>query len=227
MLVYSGSVAAQEVGELVAEQGNRKRRRGKLKKIIVIMILASCSVSWVAADTITSLVGDKDGFGIDGMAPVPANGTVIFGQSLVQEVEDPAFMDMWGFEQIGGAFGSPITYLHEFASLPGPVISAYLIVQHAGMGDQRGPWDVAVNGTSVGQIGPVNDGTSSKVELFFSPTMIGLSNEITLTYLDALDEGFAINYSELVVEAIPEPASAAMIALMAGCGAFIRRQFIR
>lgn len=183
----------------------------------------------VSADVLlSSLYGDKDGFGIAGMDDVPSNGTVIFGQGLVQEVTDPAFMDTWGFEQNGGAFGSPITYTHDFGSLPGTVQSAYLIIQHAGMGDERGPWDVAVNGVFVGQIGTLNDETSSKVELFIPnpASMIGVLNEITLTYQDTQDEGFAINYSELIVSAIPEPAAAAMVGLVAGCGVFIRRRFI-
>jgi hypothetical protein len=198
-----------------------------MKRIMAIIVVASFAASMAGADVVlSSLVGDKDGFGIEGMDPVPANGTEIFGQVLVQEAEDPAFMDMWGYEQVGGAFASPITYSHDFASLPGPVISAYLVIQHAGMGDDRGPWEVSVNGTVIGEIGPTNDDTASKVELFFSPTVIGLSNEVILNYVDTLDEGFAINYSELVVQAIPEPSSIAMIGLVSGGTLFIRKRFM-
>ena len=183
-------------------------------KIICLTGLLACSVA-SGSISVSSLVGDKDGFGIAGMDPVPADGTEIYGMGLTQDPGDPPFMDIWGLEQGGGAFGSPIVYSHDFAALPDTVLSASLVIQHAGMGDSRGPWDVAINGVSIGQIGPDNADSTSIIETFVVPmaaTTIGLTNIVTLTYLDSVGEGFAINFSELTA-VVPEPMTVSLLGL--------------
>ena len=191
-----------------------------LRMFIVSSIMAVIFCSAVTAGvSVSSLVGDKDGFGIPGMDPVPADGTSMSTSGPRRDVGDPVFMDDWGFEQQGGAFGSPIVYSHDFVSLPESFASASLTIQHAGMGDERGPWDVAVNGVSVGKIGVDNGGLTTVLEVFdipLSAVTIGKANTVTLTYEDTQNEGYAINFSELTV-VVPEPLTGGMLVVGGLC----------
>jgi hypothetical protein len=175
------------------------------------------------AITITSLVGDKDGFGLAGAPAVPVTGAWtdfgLIGQDN-RTLSDPLFTDLWGFQQSPGSpVASPISWTHSYA-FSGSASSASLTINEAGMSDARGPWDVLFNGTSLGPIGvfPASDATTFKLLSFSVP--VGLltgSDTVTLVYDSGLSpsEGFAINFVELEVEAeaVPEPATITLFGL--------------
>jgi len=189
--------------------------------LFFISAIAPASVDHV------DVVGDKDGFGVISIVDVPLDGTdmwALAGQ-MQQEPGDPGFTDRWMNVQECEGPESSIVYTHNFDPFNDPVISASLVIQHAGMANGPGTyWNVKVNGVLVGTIGPDNPYNASKIEEFEIPVeLIGTVNEITLTYSvsDSSDEIFAINFSELTV-VTPEPASIALLAM--GSLALLRKK---
>ncbi len=204
-----------------------------MKKLIATIILVFVAAGPAfAAITVVDLVGDKDGFGLPGGAPpVPVSGTWTgYGGSFggdYRGVGDPLFTDIWEFEQTpGGPLSSPIVYTHSY-SLPATPSSATLWINESGMSDNRGPWDVSFNGTSVGQIGvyPSADSQTFKLLSFAIPTgLLTGSDTVTLTYLDTVGEGFAINYSELSVDVIPAPGAVILGSIGVSLVSWLRRR---
>jgi hypothetical protein len=197
--------------------------------MVVVCVAAGPAL---AAPTVVDLVGDKDGFGLPGGAPpVPVSGTWrgyggAFGGDY-RGAGDPPFTDIWEFQQTpGGPLSSPIVYTHSY-SLPAAVVSATLWINEAGMSDARGPWDVSYNGSSVGQIGvyPAADFESFKLLSFAIPTgLLTGSDTVTLTYLDTVGEGFAINFSELSMNVIPAPGAIILGGIGASLVGWLRRR---
>ena len=196
-----------------------KFRRIAILAAVVALVLAGTA----QAALITSLVGDKDGFGLGGgvpSVPGPADGTwSSWGGGFPDDNRgggDPAFTDIWEFEQnAGGPLSSPVSWTHSYG-LVGTPISATLTINEAGMSDARGPWDISVNSTSIGQIGvfPGADSQTFKILNFAVPTaLLTGTDTVTLTYMDTVGEGFAINFAELNVETVPEPATVTLFAL--------------
>ena len=200
-----------------------------MKKYLLFLLVCSLGVPLGSANAgTTSLVGDKDGFGLAGAPPVPISGTWTgFGGGFPQDNRtpgDPLFTDIWEFQQTpGGPLSSPISWVHAY-SLDGVPVGANLSINEAGMSDDRGPWDVAFNGTSLGQIGvfPGSDGETFKLLSFAVPTgLLAGSDTVMLTYLDPQlqGEGFAINFSELVIDTVPPiPAPGALLRCAHGAG---------
>ena len=189
--------------------------------LAVAVVLAAASSAH--AVTITSLVGDKDGFGLGGLAPaVPTSGDWSdYGGTFPDDnrtVGDPLFTDIWQFQQTeGGPLASPISWVHAY-SLVGTALSATLSINEAGMSDARGPWDVVFNGTLIGTVGLFSaaDGEAFRLLTFSVP--VGLltgSDTIQLVYqTPTIGEGFAISFTELSVEAtdpVPEPATLSLL----------------
>jgi hypothetical protein len=172
------------------------------------------------AATVTSLVGDKDGFGLPGASAVQLTGTWAgFGGTYPDDnrgAGDPAFTDIWEFEQTsGGPLSSPIVYNHSYSLGGLDPVTATLWINESGMSDGRGPWEVLFNGTSVGSIGvypyPADDDTFKLLSFGIDTSLLTGNDTIMLSYLDYQGEGFAINFSELVIEgnptAVPEPST--------------------
>jgi len=208
-----------------------------MKKLIVAMVLAFVMAgSAFAGPSVVDLVGDKDGFGLPGAPSVPVSGTWTgYGGAYggdYRGVGDPLFTDIWEYQQTsGGPLSSPITYTHTY-SLPAGAVSATLSINESGMSDDRGPWDVSFNGTSLGQIGvyPAADNDTFKLLSFAVPTgLLTGSDTVTLNYLDTASEGFAINFSELSIDASVVPVPGAIILGSVGvsiAGWFRRRRIL-
>lgn len=182
------------------------------------------------ASMITDLVGDKDGFGGQVAAGVPADGTSIGYSFDNRSGSDPSFTDVWLYEQSTGP--SPIDYTHAY-SLGGEIaINAFLDIQTAGMGDDRGPWEVFFNNNLVGAFGGPGSsvgGTESILHSFAIDTdfLTGVDS-VSLVYTDSQYEGYAINFSELRIETVagvPEPGTLALLGLgLAGIGISRRKK---
>jgi hypothetical protein len=169
------------------------------------------SVSVVNAATITSLVGDKDGFGVAGLDAVPVDGTETGYGWDNRTTSDPEFTDVWGYTQ--NSLPSPIVYDHTYDLSGYTAVSAILNIQDSGMGDGTDrTWEVLFNGASVGTIGPNKGGTTSFINSFIIDVLLLTGNDtITLNYLGPNGaEGYAINFSELTIQANPVPVPAAV-----------------
>lgn len=180
-----------------------------------------------SAATITSLVGDKDGFGGASASAVP-HGESLPTHYSNRDAGDPAFHDAWGFEYLGGDFASPLNFRHDYA-MAGTPVAATFFINVQGMSDNGGPWELRFNGVRLGAV--ANSG-STMAELFGYDVPVGLltgSDVIELIYADVALEGYAINFSELVIRAAsaPVPAPAAMPLLLGGLAALMRLRRIR
>ena len=171
--------------------------------------------SAASAATVTSIVGDNDGFGGQ-IAPGAVGADTGFSFDN-RTGTDPLFTDIWLFEQDGGIGGSPITYDHSYDLDGGIATSASLTIFESGMANDRGPWEVLVNGTVVGQI--ANGGSTTAALHTFDvdvSLLTGSIASITLNYLDTAFEGYAIDYSELSIEVAPVPLPAGLPLLLVG-----------
>ena len=187
--------------------------------ILVVLSLAALSEQAVAV-SIVDLVGDKDGFGLAGAPAVPANGTrwvTDLGGVFFTDYRDAGDLANAPFTDIWDSPGS-ISYSHTYALGALVPVSAVLDIQIAGIHDvnQLNVYDVVVDATTIGQI-PPNLGADNfqEVILYSFNVPVGLINgtdavSVSLTGGD----GFSINFSELRIEAIPEPATA----ILAGVG---------
>lgn len=177
--------------------------------------LLMCLFLWAGlanAGTVTSLVGDKDGFGGQVAAAVPADGTSIGFFFDNRTGSDPLFTDFWALEQ--STLPSPINYNHSYSLGADIAVSAILDIQTAGMGDDRGPWDVLFNGNLISSFGGIGSGIGDTEVILYSLAVdVGFltgNDAISLVYQDTQFEGFSINFSELSIETVsvvPVPAA--------------------
>jgi hypothetical protein len=197
--------------------GNRRDGLERTRVLLFVIAAALCLAlsPAVQGGVVTSLVGDKDCFGLGGSCP---DGTLYSTQlggvywTNYQGLGDPAFTDKWDGEI------SP-TYVHSY-TLVGTPVSATLAVRFAGVADDgRGPWNVFYDGNLVGQI-PTNneDKVGEEVRTY--------SWSIPIAYLTGADtvvlaintpivtDGYSIDYSELTINTsdVPEPASILLMA---------------
>ncbi|MDH3638618.1 MAG: VPLPA-CTERM sorting domain-containing protein [Gammaproteobacteria bacterium] len=200
-----------------------------MKQILATVNAAAALAGGAAsAATITSLVGDIDGFGGQ-TTPNAVGADTGFGFNN-RTGSDPVFTDVWLFEQQGGVAGSPVEYSHSYSLAAGQsVVSATLIIMESGMSDERGPWDVLVNGTVVGNI-PVGGADLESLSVLYvfnviADLLTGGNESISLVYQDTADEGYAIDYSLLSVETVPLPASLPLlVGALGGLGLLRRRR---
>ena len=202
---------------------------------ITIILLAAASRA-EATIFITSLVGDKDGFGLSGAPAVPADGTLWrdgLGGVFFTDYRDAGDLANAPFTDIWFA-GSNISYTLNYSLGGLTPVSAQLSLQIAGIADgvsspPRGPWNVFANGTLLGQI-PQNLSANAfqeiKIYNFNMPVGLLTGSDSILLRINVPDagDGYSINYSELTIDAVPEPSVVALAGLGALAVAARRRQ---
>jgi hypothetical protein len=182
------------------------------KSAVLLVVLLALAALPASAATIQSLVGDKDCFGLGGGCADGSLWVDGLGGSFstnYQGLGDPSFTDKWDSDV------AP-TYTHAY-SLLGTAAAATLSVRFAGVADNRGPWDVWFNGTTIGQIPTdTSDNAYQTVHTYSWLVPVGLltgSDTVSLRInTPEYTDGYAIDYSELTVETrgdapVPEPAS--------------------
>lgn len=201
-----------------------KRVLGRKAVVAALAMFLASAFQPSNAATITSLVGDKDGFGLPGAPAVPADGTLWrdqLGGVFFTDYRDAGdlanapFTDIW-------FSGSAISYTHTYSLAGLTPTSAQLSLQIAGVADSpvtpRGPWDVFANGTLLGQI-PQNFDANAfqeiKIYTFNMPTALVTGSDSILLNINvpSIGDGYSINYSELTINAVPEPSALALAGL--------------
>ena len=174
----------------------------------VVMLGGAASQSQAA--TVTSLVGDIDGFGgqtTPGAVGVEVGASIGFDN---RTAGDPLFTDVYQYAQEEGAPGaSPLTYSHNYDLGGGIATSASLTIMETGMGNTSGNWSVQFNGTVIGSITSGSDDASTLRSFTIDPALIGAGSGIVSFIFDGYKEGYAIDYSSLSIEvsAVPLPAA--------------------
>lgn len=197
-----------------------------MKKLLISAALVSAAAT--PAFALSSLVGDKDCFGLPGVSSCPDGigwasdlGGTFF--TSYQDPGDPAFTDKWDADV-------DITYQHTYVL--GAASSASLTIGTAGLADNRGPWDVFFNGSNIGQF-TYNTSPNAFEEVrtfnFIVPTALLTGNDTVLLAINnPVSDGYSIDYSELTINAVPEPESyVLMLAGLGFVGAMARRRAVR
>jgi PEP-CTERM motif-containing protein len=181
--------------------------------VVVAVILAIGSVAQATA-IIVDLYGDKDGFGIgvlDGEE---------FLRSDITGVSDGDLTDEW----INGT--QPWSHTYDFSSLDGPVVEASIEIFHGGDGSQ-GPSEVSINGVFVGFLTDVENGGHDYAALdtfnLTSDAIETLTGNDTITVQTYFLDGWVLDYFELTVTSIPDPATVLLLGL-GGLGLLRRRK---
>jgi hypothetical protein len=161
-----------------------------------------------------SIAGDNDCFGFGGSCPdgtlwETGLGGVFFTSN--QGPGDAPFTDIWG------SFADPNFSLATPGA--GPVT---LVTRIAGVADNRGPWDVDVNGFLVGVIPDNTTANAFQEVLTYSYSIPSADllpiNNVVLKINDPLvSDGYDIDFVSLVTSGgVPEPGAWAMIQLGVG-----------
>jgi PEP-CTERM motif len=196
----------------------------KLFKSLLIgaAVVAAPTVPTAANAAILSIAGDADCFGLGGSCPAGTLwrdqlGGVFFTSNAT--VGDGPFTDQWF---------ATATPTYSLAYTGGTGVSVELKI--AGIADNRGPYTVLFNGTSIGQL---NSNTANnafqEVRLFNFAVASGLLQaNNTVTFTTDGGDGYSVDYVALlgtVGGAVPEPATWGMMMVGFGlAGASLRRR---
>jgi hypothetical protein len=196
----------------------------KLFKSLAIgaAMLAAPAVPTAANAAILSIAGDADCFGLGGSCPAGTLwrdqlGGVFFTSNAT--AGDGPFTDQWF---------ATATPTYSLAYTGGTGVSVELKI--AGIADNRGPYTVLFNGTSIGQLNS-NTVTNAfqEVRLFNFAVASGLLQaNNTVTFTTDGSDGYSVDYVALlgtVGGAVPEPATWGMMMVGFGlAGASLRRR---
>ncbi|MEM9840006.1 MAG: hypothetical protein AAF830_12750 [Pseudomonadota bacterium] len=184
-------------------------------------------LSSASAASLTSLVGDKDGFGGAFATDVPDN---VDGPTNYNNTSggDLAFHDVWLFEQNGGIAGSPLEFMHVY-DMPMNPVSATFSINVQGMGDGPRVWDVVFNDVVIGQITSPGSRLARLLSFDVAVDLLTGSDMVALVLAVDIGEGYAVNFSELAIETAtaPVPLPGALPLLATALAGFSVRQRMR
>jgi hypothetical protein len=194
-----------------------KLNNAAVAAVVVGLLCALCQPA--GAITLIDLVGDKDGFGLPGAPAVPADGTrwrddlggVFFTDYRdAGDLANAPFTDIWDSP-------ASFSYTHSYALGGLTPLSAVLDIQIAGIHDinQGTPYPVEVDSVPIGVIPPnVNPDNFQEVRMYsFNVPLILIAGNESIEVSAGGGDGFSVNFSELRIEAVPEPAAAGFVAV--------------
>lgn len=169
---------------------------------VAMSCLMACAAA-AHASTVVTLVGDKDGFGMN----TPADTSFSF---FDVGIGDPDGTDMWSFGTQSVSF--------DYKLPQGDLIGASLEVFSGGQGFY-GPTMVLLNGNEVGELTDggslfLGDNYARRDTLDLTPylsLLTGTDDRVSFVTGTA-DDGWVLDYAELrVISNAPEPAALAMM----------------
>ncbi|MFV0513110.1 MAG: hypothetical protein ACK5MY_05690 [Jhaorihella sp.] len=190
----------------------------RLVKTLSAAVVAA-GMGTAASAAVLDLIGDKDCFGAGGACTEGATLPGGWG-AVTQGGGDPAFTD------IHTSSGGTTSWTHSFGA--GTYTGGMLSIRTAGIADIAGPYDVLVDGVSVGMM-PFDGFGHILVETFtFAVGAALLADGMATVSFDSVSgDSWAIDYSELTADmaAIPVPASLPLLGgALFGLIAFGRRR---
>ncbi len=173
---------------------------------VALPLLVLCAAP-SSATVIVDLIGDKDGFGL-GVLPNQAFDWTLVGAG------DGDGTDVWRFGT------QSWTHTYSLAGM-GAVTSAFIEVFHGGDQSLSGPGvgELRIDGTLVGTLTPAfeNSDNVARLDVLDLTPFVGLLNGNDTVSLSLVGgDGWVLDYSELTLEAVPEPTTV----LLLGAGLF-------
>jgi hypothetical protein len=173
----------------------------KLGILVVAIVVGNAMRS--DATTITSLVGDKDCFGLGGAC---AEGSLLLANP-VHDPTDVPWMDDGIFDGLEGS------WTHTYAPVGGTPVSATLLIRTYDLGTIGGNDLVYFNGHQV--LSRPDDYISQvlTLEIPIPLAFLGYGGSEAVRFSPSPGEYWAVDYSELKIEVnpVPEPATLALL----------------
>lgn len=165
------------------------------RQMATLMLSISLAVAPVAMSEVTSLIGDKDGFGVG--CPIESGRNYLdYGAYYAdnRDVGDPAFTDNW-------LLGDQ-SWTHGYSLGGMTPLSASLEIFVAGVeNNTAGSAGVSVGGTSVGTIQGVDGWYDvTRILTFDVPVNLLTGSDLVLVDVSSDWDGWIIDYSQLTIE---------------------------